>query len=248
MPKNLFSDQADSYAKYRPTSPQEMFEYIFQFVKEKNCAWDSATGNGQAAKILADFFKKVEASDISEEQLNKAVKKSNIRYTMCEAEHTPFANDSFDLITVATAYHWLNWKNFHTEATRVGNNNCVIAIWSYNLMRCNDVGVTKIIHHFYNGIVKAYWDPERKYVENSYKTVDFNFDPLPSKNFENHLHWTKEQFKGYLESWSAVQTYIKKNGVSPIDLIQKDIDTVWNEDEKKEICFPLFLRIGRITK
>ncbi len=72
MSKDLFSKQAKDYAKYRPVYPKELFDHIFQFVEEKNIAWDCATGNGQAALALAQRFKKVIATDISEKQLSLA--------------------------------------------------------------------------------------------------------------------------------------------------------------------------------
>ena len=70
--------------------------------------------------LYPTISKKVEATDISEAQLSKAVQKENIHYQISPAEKTPFADNTFDLITVATAYHWLNWDEFHKEATRVG--------------------------------------------------------------------------------------------------------------------------------
>jgi hypothetical protein len=45
-----------------------------------------------------------------------------------------------------------------------------------------------------------------------------------------------------------VQKYIKANNSNPIDVIKNDLDRVWNNEEQKEICFPIFLRIGRILK
>ena len=53
MAKDLFSKQSESYAKYRPDYPPELFNYILQFVSERKSAWDCATGNGQAAALLA---------------------------------------------------------------------------------------------------------------------------------------------------------------------------------------------------
>src|SRR5678809_1304797 len=119
MPKDLFSEQSNIYAQFRPGYPQELFEYILQFVEERKSVWDCATGNGQAATVLADYFENVEASDISEAQINNAIKKQNISYQVCPAEETPFSNNSFDLITVAQAYHWLNLSLIHiSEPTR----------------------------------------------------------------------------------------------------------------------------------
>src|SRR5215212_4874341 len=141
MAKDLFSSQSKMYAVYRPTYPVELFDYILRFVNEKKKAWDCATGNGQAAVVLADHFEKIEASDISEAQIKNAVLKSNIEYYVCPAEHTPFLNDSFDLITVAQAYHWLNWKKFHDEATRTGKPEAIVAIWTYTTLVSDDEGV-----------------------------------------------------------------------------------------------------------
>jgi len=248
MPKDFFSERSELYAKYRPTYPQELFDYIFSLVEEPDHAWDCATGNGQAAVMLASHFKKVEASDISAAQLGKAVQRSNIRYYLAPAEHTPFADNTFDLITVAQAYHWLNWKKFHKEASRVGKQNAVVAIWTYNLLRSGDEDLNHIINHFYRVITGPYWDSARKYVEESYRTVEFDFEPLPSKEFAIELSYSKEEFEGYLSSWSAVQGYIKKNGTSPLPLIKGDLDRVWNTVPRKIFHFPLMLRMGRISK
>jgi SAM-dependent methyltransferase len=248
MAKDLFSEQSKIYAQFRPAYPQELFDYILKFVEEKKHAWDCATGNGQAAKVLSDYFEKVEASDISEAQIANAIRKPNIEYHICPAEKTPFANNSFDLITVAQAYHWLNWKEFYDEATRVGRSNAIVAIWTYNLLIGDDEKLNQVIKHFYRDITGPYWDYERRFVDNGYATVDFNFQPLPPHKFETTFNWNRDQLKGYFQSWSAVQKYMNVNQQNPIDLIEKDIDAIWKEDEEKQICFPVFLRIGRIIK
>src|SRR5215203_6698418 len=248
MPKDLFSEQSKIYAQFRPTYPQELFDYIFQFVSERRCAWDCATGNGQAAAVLADYFEKVEASDISGEQITNALIKQNINYHICSAEETPFADNSFDLITVAQAYHWLQWEKFHHEALRVGKQNSAIAIWTYNLLICDDENVNSIIKHFYSDITGDYWDYERRYVDDGYASVDFNFEHLPPKKFQASFTWTREQLKGYFLSWSAVRKYMNQHQQNPVDLIEKDIDTVWSLNEEKEIRFLIFLRLGRIKK
>jgi ubiquinone/menaquinone biosynthesis C-methylase UbiE len=248
MAKDLFSEQSKLYAQFRPTYPKELFDYILQFVEERKTAWDCATGNGQAATALAEYFEKVEASDISEAQISNAVKRENIEYHICPAETTPFSDNSFDLITVAQAYHWLNWKEFHKEATRVGKQNAVVAIWTYNTLFSNDEKLNAIIRHFYLDITGLYWDKERKYVDEGYSTVDFDFEPLSSQKFQTVVKWNKEQLEGFFQSWSAVRNYIKANNQNPVDLIKKDIEAVWNDGEQKEFYFPIFLRIGRIVK
>lgn len=248
MAKDLFSERANLYAQYRPTYPEALFEYILSFVQERKVAWDCATGNGQAAVRLANYFERVEATDISEAQLQNAVPKENIHYQISTAETTPFTDNTFDLITVATAYHWLNWDVFFKEATRVGKQGCVVAAWATYTMRMPDDALQQLYFQFYREIVGSYWDPERRYVDEQYQTVSFNFQQLPIQNFEIELEWTKQQFKGYLETWSATQKYTKANGVSPLSIIEERLNTLWGDEEKMKLAIPLCLRLGRVTK
>ena len=108
MSKDLFSKQSAEYAKYRPTYPKELIRYVVSFVAEKQIAWDCATGNGQAARMLAPYFQKILATDISEKQLSQAFTDSKISYSVAAAEKTGFPDNSFDLISVAQAYHWFD--------------------------------------------------------------------------------------------------------------------------------------------
>jgi len=248
MAKDLFSKQSDLYARYRPTYPKELYEYILSFVKEKNTAWDCATGNGQAAVVLASHFKKVIATDISAAQIEKAIKKENIEYSVCAAESTPFADNTFDLVTVAQAYHWIKWEEFRKEATRVCKPEAIMAIWTYNRNKLGDKKIDDAVYSFYENITKPYWDYERKYVDELYETVEFDYELLPVKQFETILNWQREDMIGYISSWSAIQKYIKVNGHSPIPIIEEEINKLWPEGEIKKVRFPIYLKLGRVVK
>ena len=248
MAKDLFSKQSDLYARYRPTYPKDLYEYILSFVKEKNTVWDCATGNGQAAVVLADHFKKVIATDISAAQIEKATLKENIEYLVCPAESTLFADNTFDLVTVAQAYHWLKWKEFKKEVVRVCKPEAIIAIWTYNRNKIGDKKIDDTIFSFYENVTKPFWDYERKYVEELYKTVEFDYELLPVKDFETTLNWQREDMIGYISSWSAIQKYIKVNGNSPIPIIEEEINKLWPKGEVKKVNFPIYLRLGRVVK
>ena len=249
MPKDLFSIQAADYARYRPSYPAELIAYITSFVQEKNLAWDCATGNGQAAVLLSDYFEKVVATDLSEKQLLQAAPKENIAYSVSKAEQTSFADNSFDLITVAQAYHWFQFNDFEKEAKRVAKPAAIIAVWGYNIPASDNETINGRTRHFYTKIVGPYWDAERKYIDESYKTVPFNFDELPSKEFSIHVRWNKEDLTGYLNSWSSVQHFITANHYNPVNEMATQLITIWpSEKNEIEFVFPVFLRIGRIEK
>ena len=248
MAKDLFSERSDLYARYRPTYPKELYDHILSFVKEKNTAWDCATGNGQAAVVLADHFKKVIATDISAAQIEKATTKDNIEYVVCAAEKTPFETNIFDLVTVAQAYHWLKWDEFRKEVNRVCKPGAIIAIWTYYKNATGDKRVDDAVYNFYKEITRPYWDYERKYVEEKYETVEFDYDLISIKTFDSILHWQREDLLGYISSWSAIQKMIKVNGHSPIPIIEEEIKKCWAEGEVKKVVFPIYLKLGRVSK
>lgn len=58
-----FSPLARSYAAFRPAHPGELFAWLASVVLRRDLAWDTATGNGQAALGLAEHFERVVATD-----------------------------------------------------------------------------------------------------------------------------------------------------------------------------------------
>ena len=136
--KDNFSTQAEDYARYRPTYPPESFRFILEQVKERKTVWDCATGNGQTAKTLAGYFERVFATDISQKQLENACQAENVFYSLQPAEQTDFADDTFNLVTVSQALHWLQFDKFFAEAKRVVRPEGWIAVWVYSLPQISE--------------------------------------------------------------------------------------------------------------
>jgi len=248
FPKDIFSGHADIYAKYRPLYPKELYDFILQYVTTKNKALDCGTGNGQAAAVLAEYFDKVYATDISEKQIKKAVQKPNLYYQICKAEETPFTDNSFDLITSATSVHWFRFNKFFKEIKRVGKDNAVFACWAYNILKTDQPELNKLIDDFYYKKIYDYWDEERRYVENEYKTLPFPFDEITNPGFATRLVWDLDNLEGYLNTWSSVQHYIEKNSLNPVTELMKEIRTKFDSRIQLQMTFPIFMRAGIIKK
>jgi ubiquinone/menaquinone biosynthesis C-methylase UbiE len=242
--KDNFSKQAVDYSKFRPQYPDDMIAYLVSLVTTRLVALDVATGNGQVAHKLSSFFEKVYATDSSQKQLDHAIQAPNIIYSKETAENTSFENEKFDLITVAQAVHWFDFDTFYKEIYRILKSDGVFAILGYSLFFTNKDS-DKILHHFYYDIVGPYWDAERKYIDENYKTIPFPFEEIQTKKFENHFIWPFEALVGYLQTWSATQHYISKNNQNPVDLIYDDLKASWHKSDQKVIC-PLLLRIGQL--
>jgi ubiquinone/menaquinone biosynthesis C-methylase UbiE len=257
--RDLFSAQSKEYASSRPTYPRALFEFIVGLVTEKTLAWDCATGNGQAALVLADYFKKVIASDISARQLENAQQKSNIKYQIFSAEDTPLKDNSVDLITIAQALHWFDFDRFYNEARRVlrkrkdgktGEGGGIIAAWAYGLHTISPQ-VDKVTHQLYEDILgDKYWPPERKYVEGRYETIPFPFEQIPVPEFQIQLSWNLSELVNYYRSWSSVQKFIEKNKYDPISEVSRSLEYGWGGknkvDEKRTVAWPLYVKIGKI--
>jgi ubiquinone/menaquinone biosynthesis C-methylase UbiE len=258
--KDLFSAQSKEYASSRPTYPRALFDFIVGLVDEKTLAWDCATGNGQAALVLADYFKEVVASDISARQLENAQQKSNIRYQIFSAENTPLKDNSVDLITIAQALHWFDFDRFYSEARRVlrkrkdgktgEGGGGIIAAWAYGLHTISPE-VDKVTHQLYEDILgDKYWPPERKYVEERYETIPFPFEQIPSPEFQIQLSWNLSELVNYYRSWSSVQKFIEKNKYDPISEVSGSLEYGWGGknkvDEKRKVVWPLYVKIGKI--
>ncbi len=243
--KDNFSQQAERYAKYRPGYPPELFAFILQQVYNKTRAWDCATGNGQTAKELAMYFPRVDATDISQQQIDHAVTADNIFYSKQPAEETNFADNSFDLVTVSQALHWFQFDRFYKEVNRVTKKEGWIAAWMYSLLRISPA-IDKLIDHHHFITLEKYWDAERKYVDDHYTSIPFPFEEINCPVFSIAYEWDLPQLEGYLGTWSALQKYVAATGDNPVNELMKEIRPYWTREYMK-ISFPLYLRMGKVV-
>lgn len=244
-----FSEKSSSYKKFRPTYPDSLYEFIMTQVYSHDCCWDCGTGNGQVANVLANYFDKVYASDISENQLKNAESNSNVTYSVERAEQTQYSENSFDLITVAQAVHWFDFEAFNKEMKRVAKDGALVCIWGYGLLRI-DSDLNEIIDDFYINKIGSYWNNERKHIDAAYSDIGFDFEELDvPNNFNIIANWQREHLLGYLNTWSSVRHYKEANeGANPVADIQNRIYNNWDEGIEKEVKFPVFMRMGRIIK
>ncbi len=244
--KDHFSKQADDYAKYRPLYPPALFAYLASQVSGHALAWDCGTGSGQAAIGLADFFDRVIATDPSEAQIRNATPHEKILYKVAPAERTDISAGSVDLITVAQALHWIDLDHFYAEARRVLKPAGVLAVWCYGL---NEIvpRVDEVVQGYYRDIVGPYWPPERRLIDECYRTIPFPFAEWTPPAFHMEANWTLGEYLGYLGTWSATQRYRKEKGSDPLVPLRAALEKVWGAPETKYIIrWPIHMRIGRV--
>ncbi|AMR25671.1 SAM-dependent methyltransferase [Hymenobacter psoromatis] len=244
MSLDRFSEQAAQYARYRLSYPPELYAWLLPQVPNRLRAWDCATGNGQVATVLADYFRDVEATDLSASQLAEAEERPNIHYQVATAEHTPFPDDYFDLITVGQAVHWFDQEAYHREVRRVAGPGTVLAEWGYQFCYTDQPGLNQVLKQFYDETSAPYWDANRRHVENKYAELLFPFARVRQARFTVTKHWQLADMLGYLRSWSATANYARQHdGADMVLLVADELARQWGVGER-EVVFPIFARAG----
>ncbi len=232
-----FSGVANRYADFRPHYPAELFDYLATLAPRNSVVWDCACGNGQATLDLGERFARIVATDASKEQIASATARVNVEYRTAPAETSGLDNESVNLITVAQALHWFDLARFYGEVRRVFRPGGVLAVWAYGIDEVEGDSVNSLVQDFYFNIVGPYWPPERKLVEEGYRTIPFPFTEIQAPQFRMEARWTLEQLLGYIGTWSATSRFIQATGRNPVVPLAEGLS--------RTVVWPLSVRIGK---
>lgn len=240
-----FSAVAAAYARYRPTYPEQLFDWIAQVAPARVAAWDCGAGSGQATLALAERFDRVVGTDASGEQLRQAPEHSRITWRVAPAESSGLDPASMDAVTVAQALHWFDLPRFWTEVRRVLRPTGVIVAWSYGIPFLVDGAITSMLRDFHDNVVGPYWPIERGMVDARYQSIDLPFTRLNPPALDLRATWALDQLTGYLRSWSATRRYVQENGADPVTPFADDLRQLWGNGGR-EVIWPLTILAGRV--
>ncbi|GHV13086.1 methyltransferase [Clostridia bacterium] len=130
----LFSEKASLYAKYRPTYPEELYDFLYTkagFTAESIVA-DIGSGTGlftaglikrcgAGGKIYA-IEPNADMRKTSEEYFKESLEKDEFARLVIsngDAENTTLPDESVDFITAAQAFHWFDREKFRAECKRI---------------------------------------------------------------------------------------------------------------------------------
>lgn len=125
MKKGDFTNLADNYTKYRPSYNKEIVNLVLSSV-EKNVsaikAADIGAGTGIFTKSLIDGgIKDPVAVEPNVAMRNAGVKFLDHRIDFLDgsAENTGLRSNHFDLVTMASSFHWANTSDAINEFNRI---------------------------------------------------------------------------------------------------------------------------------
>ncbi|CAF0902034.1 unnamed protein product [Adineta steineri] len=252
MSCQLFEEQdhTNKYRLYRPGYPRQLFEYIINYYFNGNqtdakipFALDVGCGSGQATVELSSYCDRVIGIDVSANQIAHAIQKDNVEYRCQKAEDLTFQeSNSVDLVTIATALHWLDIESFVQQVQRVLKPNVgVFAVWTYALGTLDNPVADAISHEFTDVTLFPYWDSKRWLADDYYQSL---LPLLPYKStlvehtIEKRVETTIGEYINLIQTFSACQTYRKQEGEKSFEnlleiLRGKLIDSYINTQQRK---------------
>jgi SAM-dependent methyltransferase len=121
---NFFNSQsaAGRYPRGRPYFHPLVVERIRSFLpaaKPIARAVDVGCGTGLSAVALKSIAAEVVGVDAAPEMVALAERRGRVRYALADALRLPFGESEFDLMTLSSAFHWLEREKVLKEAYRV---------------------------------------------------------------------------------------------------------------------------------
>jgi hypothetical protein len=152
-----------------------------------------------------------------------------------------------DLAVAAQAAHWFDLPGYYAEVRRVARPGAVVALISYGNVRA-DATVGPLIDQFYSEALGPLWPPERRVVEDGYRSLPFPFQELATPPFEIRVDWTLADMMGYVDTWSAVRAMERVEGRGPIVAFGSKLARAWGDPQTaRPVRWPLSLRVGRVS-
>lgn len=128
----VFNRIAVDYDTFRPAYPDAVYAAIEEYAGGLSGAQvlDLAAGTGIASRALAGCGARVFAVDLGADMLAiLQARTAHVAVAVARGEWLPVADGSVDVVTVASAWHWLDGERRAEEAMRVLRPGGALAIW-----------------------------------------------------------------------------------------------------------------------
>ncbi len=199
-----FTPAAADYPLYRRAFPAELFDRLARFGigLPGQAALDVGAGSGLMAAALASRGAKVCLTDLSAALMNQ----SNLdRRVVGRAERLPFADETFDLVTAAQAWHWFDRRVAPFEIRRVLRpGGWVAVVYKMYLALPGNLAEASeklILRH------RPTWRHANSAGISGPPLRDLTvagFHNIECFSFDQSLAFTRAQWQGYIRTTSAV--------------------------------------------
>ena len=247
--RESFSHASDDYARDRPRYPDSLFAWIAGHCRQRQAAWDCATGNGQAAAALAKHFELVEATDISPGQIAHGFRAPNIVYSAQPAERTEFGDAHFDLIAVAQALHWFDLGLFWPEVRRVAKPGALFCAWGYSWIEGNET----LQQYYFEpmlALLGPYWAPNNHLLWERYRSdeIAFPFERLDAPPFSIQVEWDIAAIVRFVRTWSSYKRALEdRDAAIAFARLENEASLRFGQQGPMPLAMPLAVAAGLVS-
>lgn len=206
---------AERYAKGRPY----FHPRVVGRVRERLClqerlplGLDVGCGTGLSSVALKELAGRVVGADVSADMIAFAPKDAGVIFLLAEAERLPFGGDSFDIVSVCQALHWLDRRKFLAEARRVLRAGGWLVVYD-NFMTGRMAEREEFRTWFKETYIARFPSPRRSWVLFDAEGAETEgFILRREERFENAIAFTPETLIDYLTTHSNVIAAVEGSG------------------------------------
>ncbi len=229
---------AERYLRGRPDFHNNTIKHIKDFLhleKKLDKALDIACGTGLSTKALLEIATDVYGTDLSPEMLRLALQPHKIHYAVAPAEHQPFADNSFELITVSSGVHWFDIDRFLTEAYRLLKSNSWLILYENHFIS-EMVDYVDFSKWFPDVYLKKFPSPPRNndyaWTDENLRTKNLKF--ISEEKFKNSIQLNKKQLTLYFTTQSNIIAAVEKNQATyeaVENWLDKELNSFFHNDD-----------------
>tara|TARA_B100000886_G_scaffold327627_1_gene275276 strand:+ start:33 stop:803 length:771 start_codon:yes stop_codon:yes gene_type:complete len=234
-----FDNLADNYNKYRPDYSPDILQSLLKMHNGFNLSVaDIGAGTGIWTRMLqkSDKIKNlyaVEPSSNMKEQGQNHEKNGSIKWISGTAENSNLSSNNFDIVTMASSFHWANFDLATREFHRILKDNGIFcALWNPRYIDDNPL-LLDIEHKIVdlNPNIKRVSSGKSKFVEELTRKFENNkqFKDLKYIEAIHTITMSKEQYLGAWMSVNDIQFQLGEKFTIFIDYIKdktSDLDFI----------------------
>ena len=228
-------------------------EILLRYLPAGPCTiLDVGGGTGVYTEWLGGLGHEAHLIDLapSHVAMAKARRKGMASAGVGDARRLPWADASADaVLLLGPLYHLVEREDrvqALREARRVARPGGLVALVTYAVMEV-DPEVERLVERFYWETLDGHWPPERRLVEEGYRSLPFPFEPVEAPPLALEHRWDAGQLLGYVGTWSAVQSLRRAGRGDELERFGQELRAAWGDPAAaRRIRWPLSLRLGRV--
>ena len=244
MEKGDFTQLAGDYAKYRPSYNKKVVKSIIKAVGKKPCniiASDIGAGTGIFTKCLIDSgLKNVIAVEPNINMRKNGIKflGKNISFLKASAEDTRLESNNFDLVTMASAFHWTKKTRTLKEFDRILKKKGIFAaLWNPRLTDRseNENKIQKLLSKKYE--IRSRVSSGLSGITNELMELLLKSKIFSSVNYVEGIDVVKKNHKEYIGAWRSVNDIQVQLGKEKFSEFLKDIEEIIRKQPYIEVHY-----------